>query len=308
LTHIVQADGSAQSSIWGVAAALAAGLCYGSVPVLARMAYLNGVPAPETVAVRTFAVAVILMVVVAWRAESLTLPRQLWPALAMQCLATFFVSTCYLAAVQFIPVGLAVIVFFTFPVLIVLAAPVLEGQRLNGFRMLCCVLAFIGLVIAVAQDFDQLDARAVLGLALAGLAALGIVAQFHSGRELGSALSPIAIGGLVHAVILPFVVGVLLATKGDQIALLPGSGVATAGLLAALGVALFYLAGYVMQMTSVRLAPSSHVAPFFNIEPVISTGLAVVVLGEVMGVQQYAGGALILGAIVVMTVFAKRTG
>jgi drug/metabolite transporter (DMT)-like permease len=42
------------------------------------------------------------------------------------------IGTAYLSSVAFIPVTVAVVVFYTFPVLIVLASPLVEGTRLTG--------------------------------------------------------------------------------------------------------------------------------------------------------------------------------
>ncbi len=126
----------------GVLLALAAASIYGAVPNFARMAFLNGVPALESVLSRTTVVAIGLGLVALARGESFRLSRAAWPVFLYQCMATLMVSACYLASVQFLPVTLSVIVFYLFPVLIVLAAPLAEGRAPGLARIGVALLGF----------------------------------------------------------------------------------------------------------------------------------------------------------------------
>ena len=165
----------------GIACALSAAALYGLIPNFVRSAYLNGVPPVESTLFRTFVIAVIFAIVSIARGERLTVPRLAIPSFAGQAAATLLVSVCYLASVQFIPVGLAVIIFFFFPVLIMLAAPVVEGRNPGILRILIAVVAFVGLAIAIGPSFEKLDIRGIL---LAALAAAGAALQFFSGRSI----------------------------------------------------------------------------------------------------------------------------
>ena len=164
----------------GIGFALVAASFYGCVPNFARAAFSNGVPAIETVFLRTSAIAIVLGIAAVIHGESLVLPRAAWISFIGQALATFIVSASYLASVQFIPVGLAVIIFFAFPVMVVLVSPLVEGHAPSLARIAIAVLAFIGLGVAVGPGFETLDIRGVL---LAGAAALGCTLQFFSGRS-----------------------------------------------------------------------------------------------------------------------------
>ena len=167
----------------GIGFAVAAASFYGCVPNFARAAFSNGVPAIETVFLRTSVIAIVLGIVASVHRESFRIPYAAWKSFIAQALATFVVSTCYLASVQFIPVGLAVIIFFAFPVIVVLASPIVEGHAPSLERIGIAVLAFIGLGIAVGPGFETLDIRGVL---LAAAAAVGCALQFFSGRTVST--------------------------------------------------------------------------------------------------------------------------
>ena len=278
----------------GIGFALVAASFYGCVPNFARAAFSNGVPAIETVFLRTSAIAIVLGIAAVIHGESLVLPRAAWISFIGQALATFIVSASYLASVQFIPVGLAVIIFFAFPVMVVLVSPLVEGHAPSLARIAIAVLAFIGLGVAVGPGFETLDIRGVL---LAGAAALGCTLQFFSGRSLGNYLSPAAVGSLVHIAIWPFVLVVVLYAGGGHLQILGGS-VSTMGLWFAAAVCLAYVGGYFFHMSSLKAAPASIVAPYFNWEPILTTIISGLLLGETLKPNQYGGGALVLAALV----------
>lgn len=99
----------------GIGCALAAAAFYGLIPNFSRAAFVNGVPSFETTFVRTALIAVVLVIAAIIRDEKLSIPRRAIPLFAAQATATAVISICYLAAGQYIPVGLAAVIFFTFP-------------------------------------------------------------------------------------------------------------------------------------------------------------------------------------------------
>ena len=55
------------------------------------------------------------------------------------------------------------------------------------------------------------------------------------------------------------------------------------------GVGAIYVVAYMVHMLSLRFAPASTVAPYYNLEPVMTTLVAAVLLGERLNLNQYAG-------------------
>jgi drug/metabolite transporter (DMT)-like permease len=286
----------------GIACALGAAAMYGLVPNFVRSAYVNGIPPIESTFFRTFLIATAFAVLAVAQGERFAVPRPAIPSFVGQCLATLMVSIGYLASVQFIPVGLAVIIFYFFPVLIMLCAPVVEGRTPGLLRIIVALVAFGGLAIAIGPSFESLDIRGIL---LATAATLGATLQFFSARSISTYMRPSVFGGLVHMIILPPILAVALYAENGEMQFLPG-GVANAtgiSFMAALGV--LYVIAYMIQMLSLRYAPASTVAPFYNLEPVIATAFAALVLGERMLINQYVGGGIVLAALVASSLIGK---
>jgi drug/metabolite transporter (DMT)-like permease len=276
----------------GVVLALCAALFYGQVPVLARLAFFNGVPGTYTIVVRT------LLVIFALSLLNALIKQPVWKkqasrwAFALQCLATIMVSSGLIMSVQFIPASLAIIIFVTAPVFILLLAPWVEGTSLSWMRALLALVIFAGLALVIGPEFNNLDPR---GIALAGLAAVGYVLQFYSGRALSIHLPSTTIGALVHVAIFPVFVVLALTINVEQ------HTFTSVGVFAMLGVAVSYVMGYSLQMMSLARAPASRVVPFFNFEPIVTLLSASLILGETLSFLQYAGGAVVISALVAMS-------
>ncbi len=184
-----------------------------------------------------------------------------------------------------------------------LVAPIIEGRSPGLWRILTAVLAFAGLVVAIGPSFGALDLR---GVGLAALASLGGVAQFFTGRAISRFMTPAVFGSLVHLVILPAVLLIALQVGSGQLEMLPGGGATIAGYYFLIGVAAVYVVAYMLQMLSLRFAPASTVAPYFNLEPIVTTACAGLLFGERLTINQYAGGGIVLAALVISSLLASR--
>jgi drug/metabolite transporter (DMT)-like permease len=286
----------------GIGCALGAAAVYGLVPNFVRSAYDNGIPPLESTLFRTFMVAVAFAIVAVAQGQSFVIPRRAVPSFIGQCVSTLMVSIGYLTSVQYIPVGLAVIIFYFFPVLIMLCAPLVEGRNPGVRRIVIALAAFGGLAIAIGPSFESLDIRGIL---MATAATIGATMQFFTGRSISRDMTPSVFGSLVHLVILPPILGVALIAGGGIMQFLPGGTATAAGLAFMSAMGIIYVGGYMIHMLSLRFAPASAVAPFFNLEPVIATLYAATVLGERMLINQYVGGGIVLAALVASSLLGK---
>ena len=275
--------------------ALLASLFYGNVPILARQAFIHGIPALESVLARTLVISLLLGLLAWMRRENLVLPPPARPAFALQAMATLIVSSCYLASVQFIPVAISVIIFFAAPIIVLLLSPMIEGHAPGWPRLAVGLVGFFGLYLAIGPNSATLNP---IGLVLAGIAAMGYALQFFSGRMLNRYLQPAAFGSLVHMAILPVIAAIVVVAGQGHLALVQPDHVASTALIFTIGVCVAYAFGYLFHMSSLAAAPASVVAPFFNLEPIVTMGISVFVLGEVLTVSQYAGALTVLAALV----------
>jgi drug/metabolite transporter (DMT)-like permease len=282
-------SGGRTSEGQGLLLAFASAAAFGTNIVSAQIAGAAGLGGPLLVFYRVLIMLVLVGAAALLARASLGLLRgQRLPVLRFG-IATALVGTAYLSSVSFVPVSVAAVIFYTYPVLIVLLEPLLTRAPFRADRLVVALVAFIGIALVVGPDLHGLDPR---GLALAGLASLAAAAQFFAAASCASiATMPKLFWS--HVVILPVTLLILALTGG----FLPPQ----AFLLAPIALAVTYggyLIGFVLQILALaRIAPGPAGLAYCA-EPIIAVAIAAVVLGERLGSLQYAGGALVIAALV----------
>lgn len=281
----------------GLAFALASASCYGFNIITTRLASVAGVTGVTVVFYRVFVMLALVLLAVAILRPRLRIEPGERVTIAVLAGSTIALGLAYLSSVTYIPVTVAVVVFYTFPALIVLASPLVEGRRLDVKLLAVAALALTGVTLVVGPVFTGLDPR---GLALAALASVAAAIQFFAAarcRHTGVLAKTV----WVHLMVLPVtaVIGLFTGTLGGPDALL----------LAPLAVALTalgYVGGFLLQL--VALARSSAVVAgiAYCLEPVVAALGSVALLGETLSVMQLAGGALVLAAIVTNVIVDHR--
>lgn len=281
----------------GIGLALGSAAAFGTNIVSAQLAAQVGLSGPLLVFYRVFVMlALVLGAALLWR-SALAIPARQRPAVLLFGLTSALVGSAYLSSVAFLPVTVAAVVFYTFPVLIVLAEPLLTPARFSRDRFIVALIAFCGVAMVVGPDLHGLDPR---GLALAMAASVMAAAQFFAAcASNDTPLIPKLFWS--HLLILPVTAAILLITGGF---LAPG-----ALLLAPLAVAVTiggYLIGFLLQvMALMRVAPGAAGLAFCA-EPVFAVAIAALVLGERVGLLQYAGGGLVMAAIAANVILEQK--
>jgi drug/metabolite transporter (DMT)-like permease len=276
---------------------LAAASCYGFSIAFTRLASFAGITGTTLVFYRVVLMLALVSAVAFVLRRSLAVPRGERGTILLLALATATLGIAYLTSVAYVPVTVAVVIFYTYPALIVLASPIVEGRRLTAGLVGVLALALTGVVLVVGPAFNGLDPR---GLALAFLASVATATQF-----LAAARAPrtglVAKVFWVHVVVVPVsgLLGLLVA------GLNPPDEVLAALVPVALTIA-GYVIGFGLQIAA--LARSSAVAAglAFCAEPVVAALSSAVVLGERLDAVQACGGALVLAAIAASIMLDER--
>lgn len=274
----------------GLGLALLAAMAYGSNVPFARLSAQAGITGPDIVFYRSLAMVVLLGAFVVGTGGSLFVRAESRRSLLGLGLTTSLVALAYLSSVAYIPVGVATVVYYMFPLIILAVAPLVDGSAVTPARIAVFAVAFAGLVLAIGPTFAVLDPR---GLALAVTAAMGAAGQFFFASRTMQATGPAVAGFWTQLILVPIALATALATGGP----VAPSGLAVAAVPVALTCGLFMLA-FGLHMSSARLAPPAVLGLIFCAEPITSIAVAALVLDERLTPGQIAGGLLVLVAVV----------
>ncbi|MFJ7627423.1 EamA family transporter [Streptomyces sp. NPDC097595] len=285
----------------GLGLALASAFAFGGSGVAAKPLIEAGLDPLHVVWLRV-AGAALVMLPVAWRHRALVRNRPVL-LLGFGLLAVAGVQACYFAAISRIPVGVALLVEYLAPALVLGWVRFVQRRPVTRAAALGVVLAAGGLACVVevwaGLSFD------VVGLVLALGAACCQVGYFVLSDQGGGAEPPHPVGVIAYGLLIGALVLTVIARPwgmdwsvlgGDTV--MDGAAV-PAWLLLVWIVLLATVIAYVTGVISVRLLSPAVAGVVACLEAVIATVLAWILLGEHLAAPQLIGGALVLaGALI----------
>ncbi|MCV0402386.1 MAG: DMT family transporter [Chloroflexi bacterium] len=303
-------DGS--SGLAGAGLVVLAAVCFGTLGPVTRFADDAGVGSLAIVAWRAaIGASVMLLLLLSLRQIAGRRPLGIR---AIQTRDRWFIGTASMAnlvlnlamfiAFVRIEIGLALLVFYSYPAFVAIASVLWFGDRLDPVRWGALGLAMFGLVLTLtgSGDLGQLDA---LGIGLSFLAALTQAFYVLAARHGFARIPPIESAALtMGGAALGYVV---IATATGQLSSL-AAPVESIGALWPVLVAGFVGAAIptLAFITGIRMLGAPRAAILATLEPVVGVALAAWLLGEQPGATQLIGGALILVAAVVLQLGGQR--
>ncbi|HEX6012167.1 MAG TPA: DMT family transporter [Geminicoccaceae bacterium] len=273
----------------GVLLVLASTVAFAIGPTAAKLALDNGSNTLTVVTLRGVVGAALMGLLVPLSRQGFAIDRRAlrW---CLYC-GVFYSLTVhgFIGSVAYVPVSVAVLVFFTHPILVAVVAHFRGGDCLTARKLLLAVAALAGLALALGPGLGTLDSAGVALAALAAVAMCGMILCSARAQEratstqvnlYATAASTIAFASLTTA----------LAAWAPPSNTIGWLGIAGAG--AGIGIGLLTFFAALRHLSPVRATMLS------NIEPLISILFAAAILGERLGPPQWVGVALVIGALV----------
>jgi drug/metabolite transporter (DMT)-like permease len=281
-----------------------ASVCFGTSGPLVKPTMDAGLSPQQVVSFRIgLAAALLLAFVAATRPKLLRVRRSDLPLLlGYGLIGVALVQFLYFAAVSRIPIGVAMLLEFTSPVLVALWVRFVRRVILPARMWVGTTLALVGLAM-VAEVWQGLRLDA-LGMLFGVAAALCAAAYFLIGERgvstlpaLGLVTWGMVVGAVAVAVMAPpwSLPGEIMASDTD----FGGLTVPVWTLLVTCAVVSTAMA-YLLSISAMRHLPANVVSVIALCEPIVAITLAWLVLGQALTAVQVVGaGVLLVGATIV---------
>jgi drug/metabolite transporter (DMT)-like permease len=272
---------------------------FASNHVAARIAFDHGVDVITAVAVRSLATALVVSLLVLWQRVPLKHTARHRRFMVLIALLVTVQSVCLYAAVARMPVGLALLVFNSYPIWATLAARVFYGRRPERAALIAMPVILFGLMLAldVVHLLSGAPARdASLGSGVAF--ALGAASSF--GLVLALTQHEVAdLDGRARSAFTMGVVGLLALVVG-----LSSTGLhwpdAEAGWWGLVALSVLYGTAFTSVFTLLPKLGAVSNSPILNVEPVAALALGSLILGQVVGPLQWLGALIVVGAVMAL--------
>ncbi len=281
----------------GYALVLVSALLLGTLGVFSKLFYDAG-GEPFTLLFLRFAAGGPLLVLIALARREQWPPRRGIALGASLGVLQLCVAFALFEGFSRAPVGLVVLVFFCYPLIVAVAAAFLFGEELGPRRVAVLALGTAGVALTVGVPASANATGIALGL-LAGICVAGLVLSARALTTTGG-VAPLVLCGLMFTspliVLLPVTAarGIDLDIGGE--AWLWAAGAVIVSVV--IPIALFY--------TGVQMAGAGAASILGVGEPLAGVLLAYLVLSESLTWLQLLGGLLIVAAVVVLSLRPTR--
>ena len=272
---------------------LASATGFGSLAILAKLGYAEGLGSEQELAFR-FLLAAVGMVAIAFLLgqNPMRLERKrLILLLAMGAVGYCAQSLTYFIALRSLPASLVVLIAYIYPSLVVAAGWLFLHRAVSAKHLAALAASFVGLVLLVGGAHFQLAWALVLAVASPVIyTAYILVGERVMGSVPALAASAVIITGAAFAFC-------LLAAITHELAFPRTTG----GWAVVLGLALFpTMFAISLFLAGLPRVGASRAALLSTWEPVVTVALAVILLGDRLSILQVLGGVLVLLAVVVV--------
>src|SRR3954451_10511812 len=281
-----------------VALVLASGVSFPFAPVTAKLAYQDDVRVATLLTLRFILAATMFWIVVAILRRPL--PSRRGVARGLVCGLVFYAVQALLlfSSVKRIDPGLAILLFYVFPALLVLPAVWLGRDRFSWRRVAAIPVALTGVaLVLVGPGVGAVDA---LGAALALGGAVAYVAFVLAGDYLAVGTDPLVLAALMGTGAIPTFVLYGLVTDGLSLSF------QTTGWIWIVAVAVVSLVAFTAFFAGLERVGPSLTGLLSTSEPVTTTVASAIIFGTALVGVQILGGALVIAAVVWVNLPMRR--
>ena len=271
---------------------------FGIITTLAKITYDQGASPPTVVFFRLLAGSLLMGIMSAWshrknlrsgksKPESSNTWR-LRVLIIVTGISIAVMSLGYLGSVKYIPVSLSVLLFFTFPFWVLLLNYFIDGEVPERLKLIAFVIAFFGLALTLGPTWQVLDWRGI-ALVLAGaLGSAGMIIGGAKSVQLISMSNLVFFSNTVGAVLVGII---LLLTDSFSLSQTPlgWAGIAS--------ICVLFVLGQLSLFAATRHIGSAQTSIMLNLEPFISIGAAMLLLGERLQLSQSLGVLVVISAL-----------
>ncbi|NBK22852.1 MAG: DMT family transporter [Spirochaetia bacterium] len=263
-------------------------VCFGIMPIFARIAYASGADTLTLLFFRFFTGGVLLSLV-AWKRKALLPPKGYWPIVVLLGVLGYTgTSFCYFTALKYASASVVSLLLYAYPALVTLFSVLFTHEKLSFATGLSLALALLGCILVIGLGGHAEPKGVILALIAAFAYSLYILISAQVvGKRTAMASSAV----------------IIVSSSLSYLFLMLRSGVhlpqTVSGVLATLSLALFStVVAFWSFFAGMGRIGATNASLVSTLEPLVTVFSAVLFLGEIPSLATLGGGALIIIALV----------
>ena len=283
----------------GILFALGAGLFFGILAPTSKIAFNLGVGVSLAIFLRYLVASLLILPIIPFQKNLFFIYKKNIYDFLLISFGSILLTTGLLLSVKYIDVSLAILIFCTYPILVLCFSVIFNKEEINNNIKILFLSTFIGLFFVLGPSFNNLN---IFGVLSALLASLGATTMIVINQKMSNkSISPIQINIFINIFNLIFFFFVLYFFFSINFS------ISKISFLTILIPSFSYAIALFLQLLAIPRIGQSNTALFLYLEPVVAIIGAVILLKETLNIYQIVGSIVVLSSLALATYLTQKT-
>ena len=285
-------------NILGLIAAISAGMFFGFIGPTTKLAYNLGASIGLAIILRYIVGTLLIIPALFYKPPSINIFKSNITILMLFTLSSILLTTGLLSAVNFIDVSLTMLIFSTYPIIVLIFSIFVNKEKINFRKKLFFFIAFLGIFFVLGPSFDRLNFQGIFAAIIASIGASTMIITNQKMSNLK--INPIHIHFFTNSFNCIFFVLVIYIFFNLNLKI--GTSAWTMVLIPTI----FYTIAFFSQLIAIQKIGQSKTALLLYIEPVVGILGATIILSEKLSHYQVIGVCIVIISLIIGSYNSKN--
>ena len=279
--------------IAGTICAIGAGIFFGFIGPVTKVAYNLGVGLGLAIVLRYLIASLLITPFILLNKPSFSMYKEQILLLLILTSGSILLTTGLLISVKYIDASLAILIFCTYPIIVLFASMLIDREKIDLKIKLVFLLTFVGLFLVLGPSFESLNKIGVISAIIASIGAstMILINQKLSNKK----INPIHINAFTNFFNSLFFMIIISLFFEININI---NSVAWIMILIS---AFCYAIAFFLQLLAIPKIGQSKTALFLYTEPIVAVLASIFLLKEVLNLYQYLGAIVVISSLIFAT-------
>ena len=284
--------------IVGTFCAIGAGILFGFCGPLTKIAYNLGVSVGLAIILRYLIASILILPAFVKNKPSLKVYKsEIW-IFILFATGSVLLTTGLLLSVKYIDVSLAILIFCTYPIIVLLASILIDKEKIQISIKIVFAITFLGLFLVLGPSFNNLN---ILGILFAFIGSIGASTIILTNQKLSNKnINPIHIAAFINIFnAMFFIIFINLFFNINY-------QINNDAWLIILIASLCYAIAFFLQISAIPRIGQSKTALLLYGEPVVTILAATILLKETLNLYQSIGATIVICSLIFATYHTNK--
>ena len=279
--------------IVGTFCAIGAGILFGFIGPVTKIAYNLGVGLGLAIVLRYLIAALLITPFIIVKKPSFSMYKQQIWLLMFLTIGSIFLTTGLLISVKYIDASLAILIFCTYPIIVLIVSMLFYKEKINLKIKLIFLVVFVGLFLVLGPSSESLNVVGVISAIIAsvGASTIILVNQKLSNRN----INPIHINAFTNLFNSIFFLTIIVFFFDINVNLNLNAWIVI------LISAFCYAIAFFLQLLAIPRIGQSKTALLLYTEPIVAVLASIILLKEVLNLYQSIGAIIVISSLIFAT-------